>query len=161
MLAKELMIYVDTKLGDTDDGSSARRNSVEHFKAQAMKGHVSAPFASFDWKHITTKPLCMMCSMDEMAKAQVLQFSNSNSTVRKISRRTKYLVQCMHDECNIVTHVCFPQEGKFHTLPTFDGLTCFEIAHHPRCRNLFARIERKGKWYNRTIPSHSDRKSVV
>ena len=61
----------------------------------------------------------------------------------------------MHDECNIVAHACIPQEGKFHTLPSFAGLTCFEIAHHRRCRDLFARIERKGKWYNRTIPSHS------
>ena len=131
--------------GDTDDGSSARRNSAEHFKAHAMKVHVPTPFASFDWKHITTKPLCMMCPMDEMAKAQVLQFSNSKSRIRKISRQTKYLEQCMHDECKIVAHACIPQEGKFHTLPTFTGLTCFEIAHHPRCSDLFARIGRKGK----------------
>ena len=145
MLAEELMMYVDTRQGDPDDGSSARRNSADHFKAHAMKGHVPAPFDSFDWKHITAKPLCMMCSMDEMAKAQVFQLSHSKSRIRKISRRTKYLVQCMHEECNIVAHSCIPQEGKFHTLPAFAGLTCFEIAHHPRCINLFARIERQGK----------------
>ena len=75
----------------------------------------------------------MMCSMDEMAKALVLQFSNSKSRIRKISRQTNYLVKCIHDECNIVAHTCIPQEGKFHTLPNFAGLTCFEISHHPRC----------------------------
>ena len=47
-----------------------------------------------------------------------------------------------------------PQEGKFHTLPAFGGLTYFEISHHLRCRDLFTRIERKGEYYNRIRPSH-------
>jgi len=154
VLAEELMMYVDT-MHDADDGSTARRTSIDHFKTHAMKGHVPAPFDAFDRKCITAKPLCMMCSMDEMAKAQVLQLSHSKSRIRKISRRTKYLVQCMHEQCNIVAHACIPQEGRFFSLPSFGGLTCFEIAHHPRCVDLFTRIECKGKWYNRTIPFHS------
>ena len=50
----------------------------------------------------------------------------------------------MHDDCNIVAHVCITREGKFHTLPTFVGLTCFEIAHHPRWTDFSLGSNRKG-----------------
>ncbi len=104
VLAEELMMYVDT-MHDADDGSTARRTSIEHFKTHAMKGYVPAPFDAFDRKCITDKPLCMMCSIDKMAKVQVLQLSHSKSRIRNISR-TKFLVQCMHEQCNIVAHAC-------------------------------------------------------
>ena len=61
----------------------------------------------------------------------------------------------MHQDCNIHAHACVSDESKVAQLPYFQGLTCFEIAHHPRCKGLFTKIERKGKNYSRTVPSHS------
>ena len=66
-----------------------------------------------------------------------------------------YTVKCMHENCPIVAHAAVPKEGiKVSCIPNFVGLTCFEIAHHPKCRDLFTRIKRKGNFYCRTIPSH-------
>ena len=66
---------------------------------------------------------------------------------------TKFLVKCMHQDCIIHAHAYIPDESKVTTLPYYQGLTCFEIAHHPQCDGLFAKIERKGKMYSRTIPA--------
>ena len=52
-------------------------------------------------------------------------------------------MQCMYDYYNIVAHACIPQEGIFHTLPTFGGMSYFEIVHYPRYTDLFTRIEQK------------------
>ena len=58
-------------------------------------------------------------------------------------------------------HICkdiMPQlqrNAKVACLPYFEGLTCFQIAHHPRCKDLFSIIKRKGKSHCRTIPSYS------
>ena len=60
----------------------------------------------------------MVCSMDKMARAKVLNLSESQSRNRKYSRRAKYIAKCMHKNC-------------------------------------LSRIERNGKTYCRTIPSHS------
>ena len=64
------------------------------------------------------------------------------------------------NDCIIHAHACIPHESKVTTLPYFQGLTCFEIAIHPCCDGLFAKIERKWKMYSRTIPSHSIVKEV-
>ena len=39
-------------------------------------------------------------------------------------------------------------------LPWFKGIICFQIVHHPRCKDLFIIIKRKGKSYCRTNISH-------
>ena len=61
----------------------------------------------------------------------------------------------MHQDCILHAHACTPDDSKVATLPYFQGLTCFEIAHHPGCDGLFAKIQRKRKMYYRTIPSYS------
>ena len=73
---------------------------------------------------------------------------------RKFARRSKYLVKCMHENCDIVAHATCPNEFKLLKITYFSGLTCFDIAHHPKCKDLFTKIQRKGQFYCRTIPSH-------
>ena len=148
VLAEELMMYVDT---DGDEVSEGLSNTYVN---RMMEGHVPAPYFSFHKEEITSRPLCMICSMDEMARAHVLQLTRSESKNRKFSRRTKYIVKCMHTNCPIVAHATTPENAKVSCLPGFEGLTCFQIAHHPRCKDLFSMIKRKGKSYCRTIPSH-------
>ena len=80
--------------------------------------------------------------MDEMAKAQILKLPTNKIRNQKFSRRTKYLVKCMHQDCNIHVHACVSDESKVAQLPYFQGLvTCFEIAHHPHCKGLLTKIE--------------------
>ena len=150
VLAEEMMMYVDSSHGDDDTDTNKNMSMTT-----TMKGHIPAPTSQFD-KHETTKrPLCMVCSMDEMARAKVLNLSRSQSRNRKYSRRAKYIAKCMHNNCHVVAHAAIPEQSKVSSLPCFGGLTCFEIAHHPRCKDMFSRIERNGKIYCRTIPSHS------
>ena len=148
VLAEELMMYVDSNEDEETMGLS--KSSVN----RTMQGHVPASYFSFDKEERTSRPLCMICSMDEMARAQVLQLTRSKSKNRKFARRTKYIVKCMHENCPIVAHATIQDNGKVSSLPCFGGMTCFEIAHHPRCKDLFTVIKRKGKTYCRTIPSH-------
>ena len=54
-----------------------------------------------------------------------------------------------------MAHAVIPEETKVSSIACFEGMTCFEIAHHPRCKDLFTNIMRKGKMYCRTIPSHA------
>ena len=93
--------------------------------------------------------------MDEMARAHVLQLSKNKAKNRKISRRAKYIVKCKHTNCNIVSHAAIPEQAKVSSIPCFEGMACFEIAHHPRCKDLFSNIMRSGKMYCRTVPSHA------
>ena len=72
VLAEELMMYVDDS---GDDSTVAQSNTSIH---RMMKGHVPAPYFSFDKSQITSRPLCMICSMDEMARAQVLKLPPKN-----------------------------------------------------------------------------------
>ena len=149
VLAEELMMYVDSN-EDNDTLVGHSKSSVNRM----MQGHVPASYFNFDKEERTSRPLCMICSMDEMARAQVLQLTRSKSKNRKFARRTKYIVKCMHENCPIVAHATIQDNGKVSSLPCFGGMTCFEIAHHPRCKDLFTVIKRKGKTYCRTIPSH-------
>ena len=93
--------------------------------------------------------------MDEMTKGQILKVPSTKIRRQKFSQCTEFLVTCMQQNCIIHAHACIPDESKDTTLPYFQGLTCFEIAHHPWCEGLFTKIERKGKIYSRTIQSHS------
>ena len=145
------MSYIDST--DNGDDISGMSSNV-HLKTNAMRGHVPAPYFSFNQTEITTRPLCMICSMDEMAKAQAMQLPRRKSQNRKLARRSKYLVKCMHENCNVVAHAALPKDSQVSKLQYFGGLTCFESAHHPKCKDLFTKINRNGKFYCRTIPSH-------
>jgi len=151
VLAEELMAYVDIN-DDRDENSEM--SSFIRTRKNSMRGHVPAPYFSFDRTETANRPVCMICSMEEMAKAQVLKLPRNKTKNRKMARRTKYLVKCMHDNCHIVAHATCPNESKVSEIPYFSGLTCFEIAHHPKCQDLFTKIKRKGQHYCRTIPSH-------
>ncbi len=120
-----------------------------------MKGHVPAPYFSFEKSQISSKPLCMICSMDEMGRAQVLKLTRKKSRNRKLSRRKKNTVKYMHENCPVVARAADPEDDiEVSCIHNLGRLTCFEIAHHPRCRDLFTRIKRKGKFYCRTISFH-------
>ena len=151
VLAEELMTYIDR--GHGDDNSSISTNN--YWRNRSMIGHNPAPYFSFDKSSISNRPSCMVCSMDEMAKGQIMKVPAKKIRRRTMARRTKFLVKCMHQDCIIHAHACIPDKSKVATLPYFQGLTCFEIAQHPRCDGLFAKIERNWKMYSRTIPSHS------
>ena len=60
-------MYVDDSGDDTTVAQS--NTSIRRM----MKGHVPAPYFSFDKSQISSRPLCMICSMDEMARAQDLK----------------------------------------------------------------------------------------
>ncbi len=151
VLTEELMTYVDIQ----NEEDSFCRSTNKQLTSRIMNGHTAAPYFSFSKLSIAHRHLCMVCSMDEMAKAQVLKLPANKIRNQKFSRRTKYLVKCMHEDCSIHTHTCVSDESKVAQLPYFQGLTCFEIAHHPQCKGLFTRIKHKGKFYSRTVPSHS------
>ena len=151
VLAEELMTYVDTNNNEDDNSGMS---SILHLRNKTMRGHVPAPYFSFSKTETTNRPLCMICSMEEMAKAQVLKLPRGQARNRKVARRSKYLVKCMHENCDIVAHATCPNEFKLSKITYFSGLTCFDIAHHPKCKDLFTKIQRKGQFYCRTIPSH-------
>ena len=73
------------------------------------------------------KPMCMICSMEESIERKVSGSVNRNG--RKFARRTKFLAKCAHPNCNVIAHTCCPQGTKMSTLPQFNGMNCFEIAH--------------------------------
>ena len=97
-------------------------------------------------------PMCMICSMEESIARKVVGVVNRNG--RKFARRTKFLAKCADQNCNVIAHSCCPQGTKMSTLPQFNGMSCFEIAHHPVCKSLFTEIYRQGKNYVRCIPTH-------
>ena len=100
-----------------------------------MKGHVPAPCFSFDKSQITSRPLCMICSMDEMARAQALKLPRKKSINRNLSRRTQYTVKCILENCPVVAHASVPEDViKVSCIPNFVGV--------------------KGNFYSRKISSH-------
>ena len=72
VLVEEIIVYVHTT-DDGDDNSGV--STYVHMRLPAMRGHiVPAPYFSFKHTEITnSRSLCMTFSMEEMAKAQVLQ----------------------------------------------------------------------------------------
>ena len=64
---------------------------------------------------------------------------------RKYSRRLGLLSICTDPNCNVIAHSWCPAESMMHLLPLFKGLSCFEIAHHEHCEDVFVEIEWKGQ----------------
>ena len=95
-------------------------------------------------------PTCMICSMEEAICQKVLQ----NGQGRVCSRRKKHLAMCSDPNCNVVCHSCNPEESKIRKIPAFAGLSCFEIARHPDCNNLFVEVCRNGKTHTRSVLKH-------
>ena len=97
-------------------------------------------------------PMCMICSMEESIARKVLGSANRHG--RKFARRSKFLAKCADPNCNVIAHTCCPQGTKINSLPMFNGMNCFQIAHHPVSASLFTEINRQGKNYVRCIPTH-------
>ena len=64
---------------------------------------------------------------------------------RKCSRRLGHLSVSSYPNCNIIVHSFCPAESRTNRLPLFKGLSCFEIAHHEHCKDVFVDFERKGQ----------------
>ena len=151
VMAEEMMSYVDRHEDGVNDGSMSNNRTLKKY----MDGHYPKSYFEFDKKYIVNRPVCMICSMEESVRANVMKFSYNKTKSRKFSRRVKYLGKCMCVNCDIVAHTCQPLEAKIGQIPGFEGLTCFEIAHTLECKGLFNKIPRNDSFYCRTIPSHS------
>ena len=68
-------MYID----DSGDGTTVAQSNRSI--RRMMKGHVPAPYFSFNKSQITSRPLCMIYSMDEMARAQVLKLPKKNQEI--------------------------------------------------------------------------------
>mmetsp|Transcript_19680 Transcript_19680/g.22283 ORF Transcript_19680/g.22283 Transcript_19680/m.22283 type:complete len:198 (-) Transcript_19680:46-639(-) len=102
----------------------------------------------------------MVCSMEETVCLKVL----NNGKGKVYSRRKKHLAICSDPNCNVVCHSCNPEESKIRKIPAFRGLSCFEIAHHPDCENLFIEVCRNGKngnTYTRSVLNHPVPKMIT
>ena len=66
------MMYIDDS---GDDSTIAQSNLSVH---RMMKGHILAPYFSFDKSQITSRPLRMIYNMDKMARAQVFNYPLKN-----------------------------------------------------------------------------------
>ena len=119
-----------------------------------MDGHTARPYFLFDKSEIIKRPVCMICSMEESLRNKLFSCCPVESKHRKQSRRVKFLAKCTNPFCDVVAHTCNPEESKISKLSTFQGLSCFEIAHTNKCNGIFHKIQRKGHHYMRTIPSH-------
>ena len=98
--------------------------------------------------------------MEESIKNKVFSCSSVESNGRKQSHRLKLLTKCTNQFCVIVAKTYNPEESKFSKLSTFQGPSCFEIAHTNECNGLLHKIKRKMYHYMRTIPSHVVAKSL-
>merc|ERR1712127_474138 len=132
-------------MGGVNDGSMSNNRTLKKY----MDGNYPKSYFEFDKKYIVNRPVCMICSMEESARANVMKFSYNKTKSRKFSRRVKYLGKCMCVNCDIVAHTCQPLEAKIGQIPGVEGLTCFEIAHTLECKGLFTKIPRNGSFYCR------------
>ena len=103
-------------------------------------------------------PTCMICSMEEGVMRKITNAASKRA--RQYSRRKKHLTVCSDPNCNIICHSCCPEESKIGKIPQFAGLSCFEIAHHEECNNLFVEVHRLGRTYTRSITNHPIPKMV-
>jgi hypothetical protein len=103
-------------------------------------------------------PTCMICSMEEGVMRKIMNAASKRA--RQYSRRKKHLAMCSDPNCNIICHSCCPEESKIGKIPQFAGLSCFEIAHHEECNNLFVEVHRLGHTYTRSISNHPIPKMV-
>ena len=65
-----------------------------------------------------------------------------------------HLAACSEPDFKVVAHTCNPQESRLSNIDEFFGMTCFDIAHHHRCKGVFTTIARQGKEYLRIRPKH-------
>ena len=139
--AEEMMTYSDGE----DNILQARQLHVQN--------HVPIPIPR-DKKegNIIKAPTCMICSLEEGVMRSVIDHPRKKA--RKYSRRLTHLSICADPNCNIVCHSCCPTESRMNRLSIFKGLSCFEIAHHEYCKDVFVEIERKGKKYTRARRKH-------
>ena len=135
VMAEEMMSYVDRY----DDGDNDCTESNNKKLQKYMDCHYPKSYVQFDKKIIVNRPVCMICSMEESVRANVLRLSYNKSRSCKFSRRVKHLGKCMCVNCDIVAHTCQPLEAKVGEIPGFEGLMCFEIAHTPECKGLFTK----------------------
>ena len=141
VVAEELMSYVD-------QNDSIICPSVASIGFSENK-HISAPFdKSFKFNH----PTCIVCSTEEGVMRKMLDLPDRSA--RSFSRRKKNLAVCTHENCNIVAHLACPAESRMKQLPQFKGLSCFQIAHHPDCNNLYYNCVRNGHTYIRSSNNH-------
>ena len=140
VLAEELLMYTDK---NEMEGSPA----VVAPSKMYMNGHTARPYFLFDKSEIIKQPVCMICSMEESVRNKVFSCSPVASKGRKQSRRVKFLAKCTNPFCDVVVHTCNPEESTILKLSTFQGLSCFEIAHTNECNGLFYKIQRKGHHY--------------
>ena len=138
--AEEMMTFADNE----DIAIEDRRLFVE--------SHVPIPIPKDREKSDMKAPTCMICSMEEGVQRNV--FDGKSKKARKYSRRKSHLAICKDKHCNIMCHTCCPEEANISTLSQFRGMSCFEIAHHEECRNLFVEVERDGRNYTRSVRKH-------
>ena len=139
VVAEELMSYVD-KNESISSSSVASRSENKH---------ISAPI---DRSFKFSNPTCIVCSTEEGVKRKILDMPDRSA--RSFSRRKKNLAVCTHENCNIVAHLSCPAESRMKQLPQFKGLSCFQIAHHPDCNNLYYNCVRDGRTYIRSSTNH-------
>ena len=144
--AEEMMTYLD--------GEEVKIIEMQSYTAS----HIPMPIPT-DKENKMKAPTCMICSMEEGVKYATLDTRHKNQ--RSYSRRTSHLSVCADPNCNIICHSCCPDESRVNQLPQFKGMSCFEIAHHEQCRNLFVEVERKGQKYTRSIRKHNIIKLVA
>ena len=142
-----MMTYVDES-EEQKDGTTKRRigdtshNPIPIPKTSNMKA-----------------PTCMICSMEEGILRKVLK--KGKIKARQYSRRKKHLAICSDPNCNVVCHSTHPAESNIRKIPAFAGLSCFEVAHHPDCDNLFVDICRRGNTYTRSVRKHPITKMIA
>ena len=54
----------------------------------------------------------------------------------------------------MIYHIFCPPESRMRLLPQFATMSCFQIAHHPECQNLFYDVHRNGQIYTRSLLNH-------
>ena len=77
------MAYVDI---NDDINENSELSSTIRTKTNSMRGHVPAPYFSFDRTETTNRLVCMICSMEKMAKAQVLKLPRNKTKNRIMTR---------------------------------------------------------------------------
>ena len=131
---------------DSEDNMLEARQLHKH-------NHIHIPFPRDKVNvNLIKAPTCMTCSLEEGVMRSAIDHPRKKS--RKYSRRLGYLSICNDPNCNIVAHSCCPVESRMNRFPLFKGLSCFEIADHEHCKDVFIEIERKGQKCTRSLRKH-------
>ena len=109
-------------------------------------------FEESEKDNIIKASTCMICSLEEGVMRSVIDHPRKKA--RKYPWRLTNLSICADPNCNIISHSCCPTESRMNRISLFKGFSCFEIAHHEYCKDVFVDIERKGKKYTRARRKH-------